>query len=113
MNTPSHIKHGLWAHTGNRRHEYTDIRYWIDTAKLLERGLFDTVFLADVVGTYNVYGGDRTSAIERGIQSPNNDPSLVVPAMAAVTENLGFAATFATTYESPFGNARRFSTLDH
>ncbi|MCU1530223.1 MAG: N5,N10-methylene tetrahydromethanopterin reductase [Frondihabitans sp.] len=113
MNTPSHINHGLWTHPENRRHEYTDIRYWTDTAKLLERGLFDALFLADVVGTYNVYEGSRDAAIERGIQSPNNDPFLVVPAMAAVTDHLGFAVTFTTTYEPPFGNARRFSTLDH
>ncbi len=113
MNTPSHINHGLWVHPGNRRHEYTDIGYWLDTARLLERGLFDALFLADVVGTYSVYEGSRDSAIARGIQSPNNDPFLVVPAMAAVTENLGFAVTFTTTYEPPFGNARRFSTLDH
>jgi FMN-dependent oxidoreductase (nitrilotriacetate monooxygenase family) len=113
MNTPSHINHGLWVHPANRRHEYKDIGYWTDTAKLLERGLFDAIFLADVVGTYNVYQGSRDPAIERGIQSPNNDPFLVVPAMAAVTEHLGFAVTFTTTYEPPFGNARRFSTLDH
>jgi long-chain alkane monooxygenase len=113
MNTPSHINHGLWTHPGNRRHEYTDIGYWTDTAQLLERGLFDALFLADVVGTYDVYEGSRDAAIERGIQSPNNDPFLVVPAMAAVTDHLGFAVTFTTTYEPPFGNARRFSTLDH
>ncbi|WP_233121004.1 LLM class flavin-dependent oxidoreductase [Tersicoccus sp. Bi-70] len=113
MNTPSHINHGLWTHPGNRRHEYTDIGYWLDTARLLERGLFDALFLADVVGTYDVYAGSRDPAIERGIQSPNNDPFLVVPAMAAVTEHLGFAVTFTTTYEPPFGNARRSSTLDH
>ncbi|MDQ1597894.1 MAG: long-chain alkane monooxygenase [Microbacteriaceae bacterium] len=113
MNTPSHINHGLWTHPANRRHEYTDLRYWTDTAKLLERGLFDAIFLADVVGTYNVYQGSRDPAIARGIQSPNNDPFLLVPAMAAVTEHLGFAVTFTTTYEPPFGNARRFSTLDH
>jgi long-chain alkane monooxygenase len=33
--------------------------------------------------------------------------------MAAVTRNLGFAATFSTSYESPFAFARRVSTLDH
>jgi FMN-dependent oxidoreductase (nitrilotriacetate monooxygenase family) len=33
--------------------------------------------------------------------------------MAAVTQHLGFAATFSTTYEPPFSFARRASTLDH
>ncbi|KNC20195.1 N5,N10-methylene tetrahydromethanopterin reductase [Arthrobacter sp. RIT-PI-e] len=113
MNTVSHINHGLWRHPQNRRTEYTDLEYWTDTAKLLERGLFDAVFLADVVGTYDTYGGSRDHAVERGLQVPNNDPYLLVPAMAAVTEHLGFAVTFSTTYEPPFGNARRLSTLDH
>ena len=113
MNTVSHINHGLWVHPDNRRHEYTDIEYWTETAQLLERGLFDAIFLADVVGTYDVYRGSRGPAVERGLQVPNNDPYLLVPAMAAVTRNLGFAVTFSTTYEPPFGNARRLSTLDH
>ena len=42
-----------------------------------------------------------------------NDASLLISAMASVTENLSFAITVSTTYEAPFGNARRFSTLDH
>lgn len=113
MNTPSHINHGLWTHPENSRHRYTDIDYWTETAALLERGLFDAMFIADVVGTYDVYRGSRDPAVERGIQIPNNDPYLVVPAMAAVTRNLGFAVTASTTYEPPFGNARRLSTLDH
>src|SRR5690625_3405923 len=33
--------------------------------------------------------------------------------MAAVIKNLGFAATFSTTYEPPCAFARRASTLDH
>lgn len=113
MNTVSHINHGLWVHPENRRHHYTDLEYWTETAQLLERGLFDAIFLADVVGTYNVYRGSRDPAVERGVQVPNNDPYLVVPAMAAATEHLGFAVTYSTTYEPPFGNARRLSTLDH
>ncbi|WP_060633850.1 NtaA/DmoA family FMN-dependent monooxygenase [Pseudonocardia sp. EC080610-09] len=113
MNTPSHMNHGMWVHPDNNRHRYTDIDYWTGTARLLERGLFDALFLADVVGTYDVYGSSRDAALERGVQSPNNDPFLLVPAMAAVTRDLGFAVTFTTTYEPPFGNARRFSTLDH
>jgi FMN-dependent oxidoreductase (nitrilotriacetate monooxygenase family) len=113
MNTVSHINHGLWVHPDNRRDQYTDIEYWIETAKLLEKGLFDAMFIADVVGTYDVYRGSRDPAVERGIQVPNNDPFLIVPAMAAATSRLGFAVTFSTTYESPFANARRFSTLDH
>lgn len=113
MATPGHINHGLWRVPGNRRTEYKDLEYWTDLAKTLERGLFDAVFLADVVGTYTTYKGDRRAALRAGMQVPNIDPAFVVPAMAAVTEHLGFAVTSTTTYEPPFGHARRLSTLDH
>ncbi|WP_433429020.1 LLM class flavin-dependent oxidoreductase [Nonomuraea sp. CA-141351] len=113
MNCVGHIQHGLWTHPANNRHRYTDLDYWTDLAKLLERGLFDAVFLADVVGAYDRYQGGPETAIREAVQIPANDPLLVVPAMAAVTKHLGFAVTFSTTYEPPFAHARRMSTLDH
>lgn len=113
MATPGHINHGLWRLDGNRRTDYNRLDYWIDLARLLERGLFDSVFIADVVGTYATYGGSRDAALRAGVQTPNLDPTLLVAAMAAVTRNLGFAVTGTTTYEPPFGWARRLSTLDH
>ena len=57
--------------------------------------------------------GGRRDVIRQGLQIPNNDPAMVVPAMAAVTRHLGFGITFSTTYEPPFAWARRLSTLDH
>lgn len=113
MATPGHINHGLWALPGNRRTEYNTLKYWTDLAQTLERGLFDAVFIADVLGTYDTYKGSRDPALRAGAQVPNIDPTLVISAMAAVTEHLGFAVTGTTTYEPPFGWARRLSTLDH
>lgn len=108
-----HISHGLWVHPDNTRHRFNDLDFWTSQARLLEEGLFDSVFLADVVGTYDGYRGGAGTALREAVQIPNNDPLLVVPAMAAVTRHLGFAATFSTTYEPPFAFARRASTLDH
>jgi FMN-dependent oxidoreductase (nitrilotriacetate monooxygenase family) len=113
MNCVSHITHGLWRLPGNNRERHNDIEYWIELARLLESGGFDAVFLADVIGTYDVFRGSADTSIREGLQIPNNDPSLVVPAMAAVTRHLGFGITFSTTYEPPFAWARRLSTLDH
>lgn len=113
MNCVGHGTHGLWVHPENNRHRYTEIEYWLELARLLERGLFDAVFIADVIGTYDGYKGSRETAVREALQIPNNDPLLVIPAMAVVTEHLGFAATFSTTYEPPFTHARRMSTLDH
>lgn len=113
MNCVSHITHGLWRLPGNRRTHFTDIEYWTELAQLLEAGGFDAVFLADVIGAYDVFRGGPETAIREGLQIPSNDPMLVVPAMAAVTQHLGFGITFSTTYEPPFAFARRMSTLDH
>jgi long-chain alkane monooxygenase len=113
MNCVSHITHGLWRLPENNRERFNDIEYWTELAQLLEAGGFDAVFLADVVGTYDVFRGSADTSIREGLQVPNNDPSLVVPAMAAVTRHLGFGITFSTSYEPPFAWARRLSTLDH
>jgi len=113
MNTVGHISHGLWVHPANNRHRFNDLDFWIDQAKLLEEGLFDAIFLADVIGAYDGYRDGPETALREGVQIPSNDPLLVIPPMAAVTKHLGFAATFSTTYEPPFAFARRASTLDH
>jgi long-chain alkane monooxygenase len=113
MNCVSHITHGLWRLPDNNRERHNDIEYWTELARLLEEGGFDAVFLADVIGTYDVFRGSADTSIRQGMQIPNNDPAMVVPAMAAVTRHLGFGITFSTTYEPPFAWARRLSTLDH
>ncbi len=114
MTSAVHNSHGLWKHPNSERHtRYKDLDYWIELAKLLERGKFDAVFFADVLGIYDVYKQSKHPSIRDGVQVPLNDPAFVVPAMASVTEHLSFAVTVSTTYEHPFGHARRFSTLDH
>ncbi len=79
----------------------------------MERGQFDAIFLADVLGIYDVYQGSPRTALENAVQVPVNDPLMVIPAMAVVTEHLGFGVTCALSYEHPYPFARRMSTLDH
>jgi FMN-dependent oxidoreductase (nitrilotriacetate monooxygenase family) len=113
MNCVGHISHGLWVLPENNRHRFNDLGFWTELARLLEYGTFDAVFLADVIGTYDGFRGGPETSLREAVQIPNNDPLLLIPAMAAVTSGLGFAATFSTTYEPPFAFARRMSTLDH
>ncbi|ABO68832.1 LLM class flavin-dependent oxidoreductase [Geobacillus thermodenitrificans] len=113
MNCVGHIAHGLWRHPENQRHRYTDLNYWTELAQLLEKGKFDALFLADVVGIYDVYRQSRDTAVREAVQIPVNDPLMLISAMAYVTKHLAFAVTFSTTYEHPYGHARRMSTLDH
>ena len=113
MNCVSHIHHGQWVRPDTRQVEYHSLDLWVELAQLLERGKFDALFLADVVGTYDSYRGSRDVAVREGLQIPVNDPSLLIPALASVTENLGFAFTHSVLQEQPFNFARRVSTLDH
>lgn len=73
------------------------------------------MFIADVLGGYDVYGGPKNlaPAVKSGAQFPVNEPLVLVPAMAAATRSLGFGVTLSTTYEHPYHLARRISTVDH
>jgi FMN-dependent oxidoreductase (nitrilotriacetate monooxygenase family) len=113
MNCVGHQSPGLWSHPRDLSYRYKDLEYWTDLAQILERGKFDGLFIADVLGVYDVYQGSAEHAIRQGAQIPLNEPMLVVPAMATVTKHLGFGVTCSLTYEHPYPFARRMSTLDH
>lgn len=113
MNCIGHINHGLWTHPRDNSTQHKTLEYWTELAQLLERGLFDGLFIADIVGVYDVYQNSVDVTLKESIQLPVNDPLLLVSAMAAVTRNLGFGLTANLTYEPPYLFARRMSTLDH
>lgn len=104
---------GLWLHPEDQTHRYHTLSYWTELAKMLERGLFDSLFIADIFGIYEVYGGNADAAFRNAVEFPVNDPFLLMPAMALVTEHLGFGITGTVTCETPYSFARRLSTLDH
>src|SRR5690348_1787066 len=113
MSCIGHQSPGLWTYPGDRAAEYNTLEYWTDLARTLERGKFDALFLADVLGIYDVYKGGPETALEQAVQVPVNDPLMPITAMALVTQHLGFGVTCALSYEHPYPFARRMSTLDH
>jgi FMN-dependent oxidoreductase (nitrilotriacetate monooxygenase family) len=113
MNCVSHINQGLWVRDDTRNTEYKTLAPWLELARILEAGCFDALFLADVVGLYDAYKGGPEVSIREGMQVPVNDPMLLIPAMATVTEHLGFAYTSSILQTHPFTFARQVSTLDH
>ncbi|MER7394279.1 LLM class flavin-dependent oxidoreductase [Streptomyces sp. NPDC000151] len=113
MHCVSHINHGQWVRQDTRQLDYADLDTWVELARILERGRFDALFLADVVGPYETFGGGRGTAVREGLQIPVNDPSLLAAALAGATEHLGLAFTQSVLQEAPYGFARRLSTLDH
>src|SRR5215472_11425949 len=113
MNCVGHIQHGMWAHPRDKSMRYTELDHWVSLAQTLECGLFDGLFLADILGVYDVFHTSPDASIRHAVQIPVNDPLLLVPAMAYATQHLGFGVTCAVSYEHPYTLARRFSTLDH
>lgn len=110
---PSFQAFGLWAHPRDKAVDYLKLDYWLDYARLAERGLFDNFFMADVYGFPDVYEGKADAALRNGSQSPSLDPAIIVTAMSTVTKNLCFTMTGSASYESPYSFARRISTMDH
>ncbi len=79
--------------------------YYTDIARIAERGLMDSIFLADNIAI----------AEYRATYLPQTqfDPISVLSALAAVTSRIGLIGTGSTTYSKPWELARRFATLDH
>jgi alkanesulfonate monooxygenase SsuD/methylene tetrahydromethanopterin reductase-like flavin-dependent oxidoreductase (luciferase family) len=88
MNCVGHQSQGLWRHPRDRSADYRRGDHWIELARLLERGKCDALFLADVLGVYDVYGGSVDTALREAVQVPVNDPLLIIPSMAQATEHL-------------------------
>ena len=63
MNCVGHQSPGL--HPRDRSWQYKDLDYWTDLARVLERGIFDAIFIADVIGYYDVYKGSNYHALHR------------------------------------------------
>jgi FMN-dependent oxidoreductase (nitrilotriacetate monooxygenase family) len=93
-----------WRHPLSSPLALTDIRYYQDLAQRAERGLFDSIFLADQLAL----GEDASQAARTWLE-----PITVLAAVAAVTERIGLIATASTTYTEPFNLARQFGSLDH
>ncbi|KAL9079886.1 MAG: hypothetical protein Q9157_001288 [Trypethelium eluteriae] len=114
MQAPGHLNPGLFKYPKDEGRKYNSIHHWMELAKELEEAKFHAIFFADVLGGYDVYKGPANlePTIPAASQFPINDPLYTIPAMAAVTESIGFGVTASTTYEAPYAMARRFSTVD-
>lgn len=104
---------GQWKDPDDRSTTKTRLDYWINLAKLLEKGDINALFLADTYGGYDTYEGKLDDCIRRAAQWPMTDPTIPISAMAAVTKKLCFGITASTSFEPPFLLAKRFATLDH
>ncbi|KAI2471842.1 Nitrilotriacetate monooxygenase component A/pristinamycin IIA synthase subunit A [Annulohypoxylon bovei var. microspora] len=113
MMCSGHQSPGLWRHPDDESWRFNEISHWVELAKLLEDAKFHGIFIADVLGGYDVYSNSLDPAKISGAQWPVNEPFSIIAAMAAATKSIGFGVTASTTYEQPYHFARRLSTIDH
>jgi long-chain alkane monooxygenase len=113
MNAVSHIYHGLWRHPRTLQTEFNDLRTWTALATLLEKGKFDSIFIADVLGVDPAYNGSWDTYVKEAVQIPINDSAALVGALIQSTNHLGLTLTSSILQEHPFNFARKLSTLDH
>jgi alkanesulfonate monooxygenase SsuD/methylene tetrahydromethanopterin reductase-like flavin-dependent oxidoreductase (luciferase family) len=65
MNVVSHIYHGLWRHPDSTQMHFDKLSTWIELTKILEKGGFDALFLADVIGIDPAYKGSWDTYVSR------------------------------------------------
>jgi len=102
---PNGYHESAWRVVGDDVRGVLGLPYYADIARIAERGLLDTIFLADNIAI----------AEYRATHLPQTqfDPISVLSALAAVTSHIGLIGTGSTTYNKPWELARRFATLDH
>ena len=113
MNTTSHITQGTWRRPEAREVEFNDLDHWVELARLLERGGFDVMFFADILGMVGEHGGSYKKYVDIGLQFPANDPSTIASAIGYATDYITLAFTSSILQEHPYNFARRMATLDH
>jgi FMN-dependent oxidoreductase (nitrilotriacetate monooxygenase family) len=80
------------------------VAHYQNLARIAERGKLDSLFLADSPVQLGDPGRRPAGRLE---------PTMLLTALAGVTEHIGLIATASTSYNEPYNLARRFASLDH
>ena len=67
MNCVNHIQQGMWTGEDTRQIEFGSLDPWLELAKVAEKGCFDTIFLADVIGLYDNYKGTANTSFREAM----------------------------------------------
>jgi FMN-dependent oxidoreductase (nitrilotriacetate monooxygenase family) len=97
-----------WRHKTTPASRLSSLDFYVNVARLAERGKFDLLFIGDQLNVREKNGrffGRQTSS--------NLDPISLLSALSGVTNNIGLVATLSTTYNEPYTIANKFATLDH
>lgn len=80
-----------------------DLAFFTEIARTAERGKLDAVFLSDALALRGHAHGPAQSL----------EPTVLLTALAGVTQQIGLVGTASTTFNDPFNLARRFASVDH
>jgi FMN-dependent oxidoreductase (nitrilotriacetate monooxygenase family) len=92
-----------WRLPESDPHAHVDVEHFKNLARIAERGTMDSLFLADGPVLWNNLARRPGGSLE---------PTVLLTALAGVTEHIGLIATASTTYNEPYNLARRFASLD-
>jgi len=81
----------------------SDPNYFINIAKISERGALDAIFLADGPALGGNVAKQPAGRLE---------PTVLLTAVAAATTHIGVISTASSSYNEPFNLARRIATVD-
>lgn len=98
---------GSWRSSPTPAQDLTSLEHYRQLAAHAERGKLDMIFFAEILYSYELNGRH-----EGALAFPTLDPFVLIPALAAVTEKIGFVGTYSTTYTDPRATALKLATID-
>lgn len=92
------------------------LEYWIELAKILERGDINALFLADTYGGYDTYEDSLDNCIRRAAQWPMTDPTIVSGGTTSMWKLTRAVSRVLTNFVADISNGGRheeFSIRNH
>ena len=100
-----------WRHPDVPSDGALSLQHFLKVARKAEAEKIDMIFFADSVGVREDDLPPGSAA--RSMKNAELEPTTLLSAIAACTQNIGLVATASTSYNEPFNVARRYASLDH
>lgn len=102
---PAGYDRHAWQIEGSRAEEFGQLDVLVDLAKRFEGAKFDSVFIADTLGSDFIRENDMAMG------NPY-EPVVSLAALISQTKNIGLIGTISTTFTHPYNTARQLAALD-
>lgn len=94
-----------WRIEGSRAEEFGELGVLVDLAKQFEAAKFDSIFIADTLGSNYIRENDLAMG------NPY-EPLTSLAALISNTDQIGLIGTVSTTFTHPYNTARQLAALD-